>query len=135
MEKRKNETLEKMERGGNWLLENKNARNYIFYAANLVINPLRALVGIAGKAYESIASQSYRNNESFVNVARAGIAVLTVLDLMHYSGLVDTLGDALLTSALITDTSYWEKKSLAGVGEDVGRITSGVKDLSDRLER
>lgn len=113
---------------------NRDVRNYLFYGVNLFVNPLRAVAGIAGKVYESAVPKLYSKNSHVVDVARAGMAVLTVLDLMNYSGLVDTFGDALLTSALVTDTKYWKRKSLASVGNDVKRLTSGAKDLSERLK-
>lgn len=134
MTKRRSNSVRKLKETKRWLSENEDVRNYIFYAVNLVINPLRAVAGIAGKVYESAAPKLYSGNSHVVNIARAGMAVLTVLDLMNYSGIADTFGDALLATALVTDTSYWRKKSLTGVGDDVKRLTAGAKDLSGRLK-
>ena len=129
-------TIGKIERGKNWLVENKDARNYLIYGVNLVINPLRGAIGLAGKIYQGVSSEHYVRNAHIVNIARLGLAALTV-DTLNFDGIVDTLGDVALTSALLTDTRYAKERSLKGIGEDVKRLDFKKKagDLLDRIKK
>jgi len=125
-------------RGKDWLLENRDPRAYLFYGLNLLVNPIRGAVGLAGKLYEGVASEHYARNAHIVNLARAGLVVITALDTLNFNGVVDLFGDVLLTSAFLTDTSYWREKSfLKGVGEDFKELEPGekIRDLSDKIQK
>jgi len=136
------ELTKKLREGASWLAKNGNTRNSLIYGATLVINPLgnslRGALGLAGKAYQRFFNEDYEGKAYAVNVARLGLAAVTVLDAISGGGLnVETLGDVLLTSALITDTDYWERRSLKGIGEDVKKLglRKRAEGLSDRINR
>lgn len=126
--------IRKVKQGGNWLARNREPRNYLFYIANIfpvVINPVRGALGLAGRIYEDVFTNSYTKNSHYVNLARAGLAVLTFADTLDYNGVVETLGDAALTSALVTDTSYWKEKFLSGIGRDIKKTSERLKARFD----
>jgi len=130
-------TFNMVRQGGKWLAEHRDTRNYLIYGANLFINPLRGAIGLAGKVYQGVSGEHYARNAHIANIARVGLAALTAVDTLNFDGVVETIGDAALTFALLTDTRYAKEKSLEGVGEDVKRLDlkKRADDFSDKIKR
>lgn len=87
---------------------------------------------MTGKITQKVAPELYAKHSPYFDLARVGLAAVTLLDLTNPSGIIDILGDATLLTALTTDTSYWQNKSLKGAGSDAKKLKSGVESLIEK---
>ncbi|HLA23371.1 MAG TPA: hypothetical protein VJZ93_02440 [Candidatus Nanoarchaeia archaeon] len=117
--------------------------NYGIYGANFFsgVNPILALIGAGTKAYEDIFDKNYDRNSHYVDLPRLGLGFLSGLSAVGSASgifssygiddslinLLNTVGDASMAFALVTDTKYFKEKSLTGIKEDVSKVKSDLE--------